>query len=277
VDTGRLTVAEGNLRVRTVDSYMMRPNYKFQTVYIDEVCMVHYGVVVAVCVLGHTGVGVPQVRGYGDRLQIPYINFAKSFSSFVSSFTDWTDTKWISVSRRIPQDVAVALLPLYKGGLKTTSNMKTSMTRVKIDGLAELPYKRDAQYMAFTNTEAHQIRVAGEKMGLIDGKKSPLCSVLTVHRVQGKTIRDKEAILVRLNPLSNSIYKSQCHAIVAISRHCGVSFTYMTVSDEVDRVSQFIAYSKSAVAMEHYKDVLAVSDGDNVKKSKKQGLLTGNK
>lgn len=224
-------------RIRTVDSYLLKPNVKAEILVFDEGYMAHPGDIVAALRFS----GATHLVIMGDEKQIPFINRIQS--SFVLRYSKLPfeyNLYSIIISRRIPKDVAVVLRARYNGNLFTTSEVDKSLEFVKINSETEVPRKANVQYITYYQEEKEVLLARGG-----------YGEVKTVHEIQGRTIKD--VALVRLSTISRDLYVAEAHVTVAISRHTH-SFVYYSKGAQFgDSVGQMIkaaeTFSKAVLTM----------------------------
>jgi len=198
--------------VRTIDSFLMNPNVKCDCVLVDEALMVHPGALEAI----YRYTGCKYAELYGDRAQIPFINRAKEFFMKYDGKTAFDAVKTMAETRRCPVDATAALSRYYKKGIKTYSEVENSMSALLVKSVAQVPKLVDFQVLVFSQIEK------------ADVKKLGFTNVMTVHEAQGKTF--KRVQLLRLYEQKWSVFESEPHAVVAISRHTQ-EFKYYSVRD----------------------------------------------
>jgi len=209
--------------VRTIDSYMRFPNITAEQVFVDEGLMVHAGQLVAALRLA----GAVKVTIFGDRIQIPFINRDRMFANCFGALELYTRIEYCLVTKRCPVDVVLALLEVYPG-FKTVKTVMRSINVVKINTVTTLKKCANTKYIVFTQNE----KATMQKMGF--NAETTLEIMNTVGEVQGGTY--KKIAVVRLDDKATgsfSIYNSQPHCVVALTRHTE-EFTYYTCSDERD-------------------------------------------
>nr|UYL95423.1 MAG: replicase protein [Tonghua Virga tick virus 1] len=219
-----------NKNYRTSDSFLMHyasSGYtRIDTIWFDEAMMKHFGDVLWCALLS----GAKNLKIFGDRAQIPFINRNDNIKVYYSTFNDCTNNlppdKFLSVSRRCPADVFCYLndKKVYSTEVSTyNNNMRTVSTKL-VHGCAEIDHllQPDAIILCFTQAEKEELKTK------LDNKHK--LEVFTVHEYQGNE-RD-HVIFVRLNPKKIGIYDAEAHILVALTRH-KKKFEYFTVVDDL--------------------------------------------
>jgi hypothetical protein len=221
--------------VRTLHSYIMRPNLKSAKLFVDEALMAHGGEIFAAMVFS----GATTVRLYGDRTQIPFLNRICDFKLSTGCFDAFDEIEYNHVSRRCPVDVCAALYENYDRKILTTSNVTSSMNVHYISSVKSVKKRDDCKYLVFCQSEKQALEDLGIKPVQIS-KVSDFKDFGThssVHEAQGKTF--KRVALVRTKPREHDIFNSHPHCVVAISRHTE-RFDYYTVGRQ-DGITRMVA------------------------------------
>jgi len=227
IKSGVLSKNQGSVRVRTIDSYIIRPSCIANTVFADEALMAHAGALATVARLSKA----KEVRLYGDRHQIPFINFHPLYKLVYSAW-DWFDKVITnSVTYRCPVDVAAGLFDIYNGKIFSASSIIVSMSLKRISTINQVPKEKDVHYLTFLRADKAELK------RLKYGKVSTVeeYNLNSVHEAQGETY--KKVALVRLQAATSEIYESSPHCVVAVSRHTH-QFVYYTTggNDLVTRI-----------------------------------------
>jgi len=209
---------DSNITVHTIDSYLLNHRTKADIVYIDEIFAVHAGTIAIIAALTNASV----IRGFGDSCQLPAISRVFSFPFLYNKLFDHHVDK-VTTTNRCPADVCASLRPTYKNFL-TRNPVVTSLKRVRIFSLDDIPYSPAVRYMTFTQAEKQQLTDYLKKNhGNFHYK------VTTVHEAQGTQARN--TALVRINTKKLVIFQSQPHVTVALTRHTA-QHTYYTFTSE---------------------------------------------
>lgn len=188
------------LEIRTVDSYLLNSRKRYARVWLDEGLMLCPGEIYVIA--DHTE--AERIFVYGDRSQIPFIVRVPGFVMKVETFQDFSSYEFQSKSYRCPKDVAAVLSKFYEKGFQSASKVEKSISLKYIRNLSEVP-KGGYQYLTWTQNEKREL----VRKGFLNTK--------TIHEVQGKTY-DKVCV-IRHSTHKEDIYKSEPHALVALSRH----------------------------------------------------------
>nr|WPV74305.1 MAG: RNA-dependent RNA polymerase [Drosophila Hillwood park negevirus] len=199
---GKINDAE--MRYRTLASVLMNPRslIKFQRLFIDEALMNHCG-----AIFSAIGILNPEhVFLYGDSQQIPFVNRCRKVDCKFYNIADCVDvTRTLNVSYRIPCDIAFRFKNEYETGLKAISVNTNSAKIIKISNIANVPIKKNVQYLCFTQSEKNLLL-----------QKS--IDVSTIHEFQGKEA--DVVYVVRLNHFAQEeIFLRKSYALVALTRH----------------------------------------------------------
>nr|WAK77762.1 MAG: RNA-dependent RNA polymerase [Fort Crockett virus] len=209
----KLNYPKRSKSVRTVYSYVLNDDSNYDTVYFDEVLMVHPGYVQLVLYLTKC----KNIIMFGDYRQIPYyprIAYEIKYAKLVDIVQP---NQFIPVTYRCPQDVARFLQRYYQPDKFDSKNsVSKSIYPMTYSGdITELPIDHEAVYLTFMQDEKNQIE---KNLGV---------RLYTIHEYQGK--QDRHVILVRVNYKACKVYDSVPHWIVAMSRHTQ-SFRYYVPS-----------------------------------------------
>nr|QHA33725.1 polyprotein [Atrato Nege-like virus 1] len=228
---------------RTVTSYLVGNHNKADTIYVDEVMMMHVSLVLACAYYS----GAKTVYLYGDTQQIPAHSMLGDFDMIYNTPLSLFKVKEVrSKSYRIPMDVAAVLSPMYyeahsKFGfneqLITTSTQLRSLMLVKINDVSEMMdyYNDNTKYLTFTHsTESELLK--------LDGRFSPT----TIASYQGS---EHSCISVVRTSYSaaDKIYNDIHICVTALTRHTK-SFVYYTTCD-LDVLSSMIKSSATMTDM----------------------------
>jgi len=213
-----------DLEVRTIHSYLSRPDVKVDNLLIDEAFMQHPGMIVCAIVKSEAKF----VRMVGDVLQIPFVPRVREYEvkyKRLDALFDIVETYYLSY--RCPRDVCALFDPDYKAvnrgildkGFKTTSTVGQSLKVVKISSVSSVPLTPGTTYLTMKQSEKQALR------GLY-----PNIVVSTVHEYQGK--QSKNIALVRLSQIpGETIYLDTAYVLVAMTRHTH-TFVYYTICDK---------------------------------------------
>nr|WMM63763.1 ORF1a polyprotein [croton golden spot associated virus A] len=209
--------------IRTADGILVHADemmkYRQRTLLVDECYMLHLGQLLLIVDL----LRPKEVRLYGDRRQIPYINRVTNFivsNGQVSSLQSSYEERLITY--RCPADICWWLSETKVGGEKLYSDKV--MTRSKVSPLKSVginvvncPDYRNLEkanaYLTFTQDEKKDMIV-----GLVRaGRKEDVLNVMTVHEAQGKTF--PKVVIVRSKNVDDDVFDSLPHRLVALSRH----------------------------------------------------------
>nr|WMM63757.1 ORF1a polyprotein [croton golden spot associated virus C] len=228
--------------VYTYDSVLMNDTLAtVDKVYCDEIFMVHAGEWLAVMSLFNT----KQVRCYGDRNQIPFINrvphtICQFHKDIYLTFTTFDD----NISYRCPVDVCYLLSTLtdaagnllYPKGVYPAGdnrNVMRSMDIEPINSVHDIAHDGQGKCISFTRPEREEIDAAMQRSGILGQ------SVQTVHEVQGGTF--PLVYLHRLRKFDNPLYENVNQFIVSISRHTE-RMKYRVITDKVyDKIGERIS------------------------------------
>lgn len=129
----------------------------------------------------------------------------------------------LSVSWRVPQDIASYFSDQYPGGFMTRNKVRRSVNWVKIQSLKSLDWDHDV-YLTFTQQEKTEVLIEGK------GKKENI-KVRTIHEYQGDQARSV-AIVRNRDKDVNRIYESDEHILVALTRHTQKLVYYSASNDD---------------------------------------------
>lgn len=194
----------------TVDSYFINYQSKHENVYIDEGLMLQPGEIDLIASISKAKI----ITIFGDRKQLKFIPRVAGFDSVFPEFTDFTTYEFRNMSRRCPADVSQLFFNDYKAGFFTKNRIRRSMFSYVINGKHVV--KKDDKYKVLVFTQ-------NEKKELIDSGHS---NTNTIHEVQGMTF--SHVRIVRLYPQQMTIYESEPHILVALTRHTE-RLEYLTV------------------------------------------------
>lgn len=183
---------------RTYDSALINPVPVCNRIFADEGLMPHAGDILLAAFKSRSN----EIIIYGDSKQIPFINRAVGFSCNYHILTLNNVIKE-TVTHRLPK-VMMNIMRNFYPTITTTSKIKGSVGVERIRTIYDIKDKYD---MLLTFTQA-------EKLMVINDLK---VNCVTVHESEGKTY--KNVAVVRLVMQDNSIYTSEPHIIVSLSRH----------------------------------------------------------
>nr|AMO03254.1 putative polyprotein [Boutonnet virus] len=238
---------EGSTKiVHTMHSYLInKDNVSYNEVWVDEALKEHLGVIMLVILKSKC----KNLYLIGDIKQIPY--FCRLSSIFlaysnISKFISCKDK--LSISYRIPVDVAVILNSDYGGEIFSANRIKKSLKGTIINSEIDVPIVDNnmTQYLVFKKIEKQLLLNKGYK------------DVKTVGEFQG--CQTENIILIRLSKLErDEIYSRREQIIVALTRHTR-SFHYYTVRD--DELFKIVTQSISDSNLnEKYKDMSCIGGG----------------
>lgn len=212
---------------RTMDSFLLNSEDKWDTVWFDEALMSHFGTILLACAKAHCSRAVL----IGDKNQIPFIGRLSGIELRYRDASKFLPiTRELSISYRCPVDVAATLSSLYPSGMKSASKTRNSMSFKSIDNLRDVPKRPDVQYLTFRQQEKRQLKLEGYNL------------VNTIHEFQGN--QSDVVYIVRLSRKPQDlIYSSLEHVTVALSRHRRemVYFSPIAVDELHKRVSKIPA------------------------------------
>nr|WON42276.1 polyprotein [Actinidia yellowing virus 3] len=220
-----------DVRIRTLDSYLLNPTVKLPHLFLDEFSLAHPGFIFLAVFLS----GATQVKLFGDTEQIPFCNrvadLALKFPDLESSHMEFPrDVR--TVTYRCPHDITYLLSKMYtRKTIETRSSVETSVKirEVKSENEIPLPNSFDGEviYIAMTKHDVSLLKLRWAKEGITN-------DVRTVHAAQGLSV--KHVVYFRLMRTDNDLYtkKKLPYHLVAISRHT-TSLTYCTTKGEDDK------------------------------------------
>lgn len=192
---------------RTLDSYLIHEDIQmYSRLIVDEALMAHFGHI-ACCIAKSRAKTIVLI---GDKLQIPYINRNKICDMRFSLFPDvvLSSIEQMNITYRCTLTTTALLSPLYvKQGyrsMQSTSHVWNEFELRKYVNITSINAAQGTKFLVFKQSEKTLLAKAG-------------CDVSTVHEYQGKQTDD--IIIVRTSELKHSIYESQPHMLVAVSRH----------------------------------------------------------
>lgn len=225
-----------------VVNFSMRQMY--DRILVDEVYMMHEGLLQFGCFASGAKEGI----FYGDVHQIPFINREKIFRcqhSFLKPEKHLI--KYTKETYRCPLDVCFMLSNLkdskgekcYSTGV--VSGLKAPVVRSfekrPIGSVADVAKIEADVYLCQTQAEKGEMKRELSSLGRIE-------PVMTVHEAQGKTF--EKVVLFRTKRADDSVFNSQPHALVALSRHTS-SLVYAALSSKLsDRVGSMIDSTASS-------------------------------
>jgi len=209
--------------VYTVDSYYINHRSKCDIIYVDEGLMLQPGELDIIANLSQA----KRIIVFGDRKQLGFIPRVAGFIPKYLSYNDFTKVMFRNVSYRCPKDVASLFANQYSCGFYTKSKISRSLKVNMISAMYEIPKTND-KFLTFTQSEKKDLLKYG------------FPNVNTIHEVQGMTF--EHVRLVRLNAKQMSLYDSESHILVALTRHTK-SFIYYTTRYD-DKVTKLIQSSE---------------------------------
>jgi len=218
--------------VKTLHSYIINSKKFYNTVWIDEALMQHFGYIVAVASMSRAQV----VSCMGDINQIPYINRSKFIEFNYSNMAKFIKpSKILNVSYRCPIDVACKFDNMY------FSKLDKHFCSVNVSKLNTMSYEiyQNEHQLKTKLKPGLVILVFKQADKLIIEKWSEIKSmniiVNTVHEFQGS--QNTEILCIRFSVMiSDPIYNSEPHVLVCLTRHTE-KFVYMTkVKDNICRL-----------------------------------------
>jgi len=222
-------------KVSTVDSYILNSRKAYDVVWLDEGLMIHPGEIDILRDLTQCR----KMFVYGDRNQIPFIARVPDFVMMEKFYSDFSAVEVQNLSYRCPKDVAAILSKHYEKGFKSASKVEKSIQLKTINNLKDVPLG-NFQYLTWTQEEKKELRRRG------------FGNTITVHEAQGKTWNN--VCMVRNNTFKLDLFKSEQHALVAISRH-RQTFYYVTKASLVGDALADMADKKKV------RDALIASQG----------------
>lgn len=201
--------------VKTIDSALLNGMAKNNALVADEAPLVHIGLILFVVLITEAKV----LTTVGDVLQIPAISRLAGFEFLYSKFFCKTNLG-INLTYRLNK-MTTRLCRIFYPGMTTTSTIEGSMTLIENKGMPTVPSGFDL-YMTFTQEE----KVTLESISAY--------KFSTIHEKQGATCLN--ACVIRIISQESTIFSSQPHIIVGVTRH-KVSFTYITtnVNDDMSK------------------------------------------
>nr|QWC36509.1 polyprotein [Bemisia tabaci bromo-like virus 2] len=204
----RLPSDKHSTEVRTIDSYILNSQKKYDIVWLDEALMLHPGEIDFVALLSRAST----IFLYGDSHQLGFIPRVSGYHLSYNITTSVSSIELRSLSYRCPLDVATLFSPVYSTGFFSTSTVLNSIRVLNVANLSAVPALPDVKYLVFTQEEKQTL-----------APKYP--NVNTVHEVQGQTF--SKVFLVRVRATRLALYDSAPHHLVALTRH-KLSFVYYT-------------------------------------------------
>lgn len=203
---------------RTTHSLLLsNENHKFATLIMDEALMLHAGEIL----LCAKKICAQKVKLIGDTKQIPYINRLPQCSvkchdpNFFSKCVEV-----LNVSYRCTQSTALILSQFYETKMYVTSNVNNEMKKYEFRNFQSIDFsKPNTAFLTFKQTEKEEIVKHCKVNNINKGK------IFTIHEYQGQ--QESNIAVIRTTQRQESIYDSEPHIIVALSRHTK-SFEYHT-------------------------------------------------
>nr|QOJ38482.1 Polypretein [Actinidia virus 1] len=231
--------------VRTADSTIMNVvSANTKVLLVDEIFLMHLGQLV----LNFEILKPTYVIGYGDSKQIGYIPRTELFRPMYYNVMDIIDDSRVLYrceSYRCPKDVCFLLSELYGRSVEArVSSQINTMTATPISSIEDVPVSDDAKYLVYTQSEKYDLISTLRKKGRVP---SGYLDPQTVHEAQGNTY--KKVYLVRSKPQDDSVFSSEQHHIVALSRHTDSLIYYCISSRYNDETTAKIERSKVLSAM----------------------------
>ncbi|QPK66413.1 polyprotein 1a [Firespike leaf roll-associated virus] len=230
-------VPKGQIPVSTVDSLLINfcegKHLKPRIFCIDECFMIHRGYLQII-----VGMVQPdELRLYGDRRQIPFLNRNAGMiciASDVAGIGGGYEERLISY--RCPRDICwwmstckMTYGNLYEGKV-VCGDVKKPTKSVKSFpfGVFDASVLKGSDVaMVFTQGEKADLKKEISKLGL----DKSCGQVMTVHEAQGKTFG--KVALVRTKMVDDEIFKSEPHRLVALTRHTE-SLSFFAPTKKID-------------------------------------------
>nr|UIW14078.1 MAG: polyprotein [Actinidia virus 1] len=231
--------------VRTADSTIMNVlEAPTEVLLVDEIFLMHLGQLL----LNFEILKPNFVIGFGDSKQIGYIPRTDLYCPCYYRIMDIIDDHQIqyrSESYRCPKDVCLLLSELYGRHVEARANKRDkTMTVTTISSMEDVPLIEDAKYLVYTQGEKRDLDAVLRTKGRVP---SVYLDPQTVHEAQGNTY--KKVCLVRAKPQDDSVFSSQEHHIVALSRHTDSLVYYCISSKYNDDTAMKIERSKVLTAL----------------------------
>nr|WCR39392.1 ORF-1a [Pineapple mealybug wilt-associated virus 2] len=225
---------------RTVNSQIMNCKgvMNYTCALVDEMYLMHKGLLM----LGVFSSGARRAIFYGDINQIPFINREKCFYSKEGVYCPGKDEIiYTSESYRCPADVCMWLSSLKRsdGSNRYLKGVSCNQREVVLRSLSKRPVVSAEQviqleadaYITFKQECKEKVVRALAAVGRRD-------KVFTSHEAQGMTFG--RVVLCRLSATDDSVFSSEPHILVALSRHTQ-SCVYATLSSKLtDKVGAAI-------------------------------------
>nr|AGU69237.1 polyprotein [Blueberry virus A] len=228
-------------RVRTFDSLVINGMPECDLLLVDEAFLVHAGQILHVI----NKTKCKAVVLFGDSMQIKFINRQRLLSLVhgdIDKFINKANRFYTDVTYRCPHDTSLWLSAVYGRVItsKAPKNIMSSMKQKLINSISDVTHNVNCQYMVFTQ---------GEKNDLIRELRvrdpDHQFRVNTVHECQGGTY--DHVILVRTKVQDDSVFSSEAHNIVALSRHTESLEYNVAVSKAGDTTSENIKVAESMI------------------------------
>ncbi|BAM37090.1 ORF 1a/1b fusion polyprotein [Blueberry virus A] len=228
-------------RVRTFDSLVINGMPDCDLLLVDKAFLVHAGQILHVI----NKTMCKAVVLFGDSKQIKFINRQRLLSLVhgdIDNFINRSNRFYTDVTYRCPHDTSLWLTAVYGRVItsKAPKNILSSMTMKLINSISDVTHNANCQYMVYTQ---------GEKNDLLRELRSrdpdQHFNVNTVHECQGGTY--DHVILVRTKVQDDSVFSSEAHNIVALSRHTESLEYDVAVSKAGDTTSENIKVAESMI------------------------------
>ncbi|CAA64072.1 1a protein [Olive latent virus 2] len=226
-------------RIRTVDSYLLKPDVQAKRLFIDEAGLVHPGKLLAAMRFAECD----DCLLFGDSEQIPFVNIVESLqpAKFLKLEVDAREVR--ETTYRCPADVTATLATLYK--------KKKIVTKSKV--LKSVTSKSLASASAVSGLDPHSWHLTmyqADKAELVRVARTNQMDdvwikehIKTVHEAQGISVPHVK--LYRFKTFDQPLFDAahaEAYRLVAISRHTQ-SFTYIGVNQHLckaDRMLKFV-------------------------------------
>lgn len=226
----KLWCAEISKRVRTLDSFLLRPFKDSPDIlFIDEGRMAHSGQLLMVMSM----LTPRRVKVLGDPQQVPYVNFSK-VSMLYRDFTMWNDIETKFDTYRLSVKAAACVLHMYEGKLRVKgvknngSPYMGELSVVKINSINDIP-KEDVMHSCFMQAEKETL-LKGKYCKNHSRSSEHSCKVKTVVEIQGSDTDNLSIVRFESRVLKDSIYSEAKRVNSVLTRSCN-KVTYYTACD----------------------------------------------
>ncbi|QZB90239.1 polyprotein [Pineapple mealybug wilt-associated virus 6] len=198
---------------------------------VDEVYMIHEGLLA----FAVYATGARKCVFYGDMHQIPFINREKVFrTNYTHLRPDEDRVEYTKQTYRCPLDVCYILSSLKdpQGKKCYVGSVISGKAQPVVRSLKKRPVGTPSEVLGIP-ADVYLCQTQAEKAELIkEAQQRGLdLQIKTVHEAQGKTFGS--VVLFRLKKADDSVFSSQPHVLVALSRHT-TSFTYAAISTKLN-------------------------------------------